>query len=99
MNPLVEYLQKHHDPGGNAIQHVRVDDFIGKTEWTRQEIMDMALEAREAKYVTICMKTGSRIGDHDPEGLDIIGLWNDVYRNMGKRRTTLLKHPKYPTKC
>ena len=36
MNPLVEYLQKHHDPGGNAIQHVRVDDFIDKIDWTRR---------------------------------------------------------------
>ena len=51
MNPLVEYLLKHHNPGGNAIKHVRIDDFIDETEWTRKEIMDMALEARENRLV------------------------------------------------
>lgn len=86
MNPLIEYLEEHHNPGGNAIQHVRVDDFIRETTWTRQEIMDMALEVRDEKYVTMTMKTGYRVGDNDPEGLDLIGLWNETYRNMGKIR-------------
>jgi hypothetical protein len=85
MNPLVEYLLKHHNPGGNAIQHVRIDDFIDETEWTRKEIMDMALEARENRLVTMTMKTGYRVRDMDPEGLDLIGLWNEVYRKMGSK--------------
>ncbi len=99
MNELVQYLEKHHNPGGNAIQHTRVDTLLEETKWTPVEIYSMALEARDEKYVTMTMKTGFRVGDNDPEGLEIIGLWNDVYRNMGKRRPTLLKHPKYPTKC
>ncbi len=41
------------------------------------------LEAREDEYVTLSMKTGYRIGDMDPESLEIIGLWNEVYRKMG----------------
>ena len=85
MNRLVEYLKKHHNPGGNAINHIRVDDFIKDTEWTREEIYRMALEAREAGLVTMSLKTGYRVGDNDPEGLELIGLWNEVYRKMGSR--------------
>ena len=52
MNSLVEYLLKHHNPGGNAIQHVRIDDFLDETEWTRKEILDIALEAKDNRRVT-----------------------------------------------
>jgi hypothetical protein len=97
MNELVEFLEEHYNPGGNAIQHTRVETILNETDWTKQEILDMALEACEERYVTVSMKTGCRVGNHDPEGLEIIGLWNMVYRNMGKRRTILLKHPSYPT--
>ena len=39
--------KKQHNPDGNAINHVRVDDFINDTDWTREEVYLMALEARE----------------------------------------------------
>jgi hypothetical protein len=93
MNKLVEYLEEHHNPGGNAIQHTRVETILNETKWTREEIYLLALEARDDEYVTLSPKTGYRIGDMDPESLEIMGLWNMVYRNMGKRRTILLKHP------
>ena len=83
MNRFVEYLVQHHNPGGNDIQFTRVETIIEETEWTRKEILDMALEGREAEYLTLNMKTGYRVGDFDPEGLDLIGLWNKVYRKMG----------------
>ena len=79
MNELVEYLEKHHSSGGNALNHVRVDDLLKETEWTLNEIFTMALEAREAKIVSMSIKTGYRIRDNDPEGLDLIGIWNTVY--------------------
>jgi hypothetical protein len=86
MNPLVEYLQKHHDPDGNAIQHTRVETIQSETDWTREEVFLLALEARENEYVTLSPKTGYRIRDMDPESLDLIGLWNNVYRTMGMKR-------------
>jgi hypothetical protein len=83
MNRLVEYLEKHHNPNGNAINHVRVDDLLPETEWTIAEVYEMSLEAREAGLVTMTMKTGYRVGDNDPEGLDLIGIWHEVYKKMG----------------
>lgn len=85
MNQLIDYLLKHHNPDGNANQHVRIDDVIDETDWTRKEIMEMALEAREHKYVTMTMKTGYRIGEYDKEGLDLIGVWNEGYRKMRRK--------------
>ena len=84
MNRLVDYLNEHHNPGGNAIEFTRVETIIAETDWSRKEILDMALEGREAQYLTVNMKTGYQVGDFDPEGLDLIGLWNKVYRKMGK---------------
>jgi hypothetical protein len=83
MNPLVEYLQKHHDPGGNAIQHTRVETILSETGWIREEVFKLALEARDDEYVTLSPKTGYRIRDNDTESLEIIGLLNNVYRTMG----------------
>jgi hypothetical protein len=45
--------------------------------------MDMSLEANENKYVILPLKTGYRMGDMDSEGLDLIGIWNEVNRKMG----------------
>lgn len=83
MNELVEYLNEYHNPGGNAIQHTRIETILEETKWTREEVFKMALEARENKYISLSLKTGYRDGDNDPESLDIIGLWNEVYRKMG----------------
>ncbi len=58
MNPLVEYLQKHYDPGGNAIQYTRIDTILNETEWTREEVFLLALEARENEFVTLSLKLG-----------------------------------------
>jgi hypothetical protein len=99
MNKLVEYLETHHNPGGNAIQHTWIDTILNETKWTREEVYLLALEARENEYVTLSPKTGYRIRDNDPESLEIIGLWNIVYHNMGKRRTILLKHPARSKEC
>jgi hypothetical protein len=83
MNELVEYLEEHHNPGGNAIKHTRVETIIDETSWTREEVFKLALEARENEYVSLSLKNGFRVGDDDPESLEIIGLWNNVYRTMG----------------
>jgi hypothetical protein len=74
MNKLVEYLNVHHNPGGNAIQHTRVETILSETGWIREELFKLALEAREDEYVTLSPKTGYRIRDNDPESLEIIGL-------------------------
>lgn len=83
MNELVEYLLEHYNPGGNAINHVRLDDLLKETEWTRSEIFRMAYEAREAQFLSLALKTGYSVSDMDPEGLELIGVWNEVYRKMG----------------
>ena len=85
MNKLVEYLEKHHNPGGNAIKHVRIGTLLEETEWTISEIFNMAYDARESQYLTLSMKTGHRVGDNDPEGLESIGVWNELYRKMRKK--------------
>ena len=77
------YLNEHHNPGGNAINHVRADVLHAETNWARSGIFSMALEAREAQLFTLTMKKGYRIPDNDPECLDLIGLRNDVYRKTG----------------
>lgn len=83
MNKLVEYLSEHHNPGGNAIKHTSIETILSETHWTREEVFKLALEARENEFVTLSLKIGYRIGDNDPESLEIIGLWNNVYRTMG----------------
>ncbi len=83
MNELVEYLLEHYNPGGNAIKHVGVDQLLKKTGWTRSEIFRMAYEAREAQFLSLALKTGYSVSDMDPEGLELIGVWNEVYRKMG----------------
>ena len=83
MNRLVEYMEKHHNPGGNAIKHVWVDDLLKESGWTRNEIFSMALEARDSNLLTLAMKTGFLVRDMEPEELDIIGIWNEVYKKMG----------------
>jgi hypothetical protein len=83
MNKLVEFLEEHHNPGGNTIQHTWIDTNLNETDWTREKVFLLALEARENEYVTLSLKTGYRVGDNDPESLDLIGLWNEVYRKMG----------------
>ena len=80
MNKLVEYLLEHHNPGGNAITHIRVDDLLKEIEWTREEVFLLALEASDAYILTLSMKTGYRVRDNNPEGLELIGVWNKVYR-------------------
>ena len=45
------------------------------------EIYQMARLGRDERILN--MKTGYRIGDNDPESLEIIGLWNEVYPKMG----------------
>ena len=84
MNELVEYLEEHHNPGGNAIKFTGVETILKETRWTREEIFQLALEARDDEFITLSMKTGYRVGDNDPVSLDLIGLWNNVYRTMGK---------------
>ena len=83
MNRLVEYLLEQHNPGGNAIKHVSADRLLEETEWTLNEIFSMALKAREEQYLSLSMKTGFRVCDMAPEGLELIGVWNEVYRKMG----------------
>lgn len=46
---LVMYSsEKYHNPGGNAIDHMRADQLIKETDWDRSENFSMTLEAREA---------------------------------------------------
>lgn len=42
MNKLVEYLTKYHNPGGNSVNIVPVDDLIFEMELTRREIFELA---------------------------------------------------------
>ena len=86
MNPLVEYLEENHNPGGNAVQHVRVSTLLDETMWTKEEIFEMAFDAKQENYVSITMKTGTRTGEYTPDGLEIIGYWNELYRRIGNNR-------------
>ena len=85
MNRLVEHMEKHHDPMGNALQFVRVEVLIEETGWSREEIFTMTREANEADLLTVSYNSkGGRVGADmmEPENLDLVGIWNDVYKKL-----------------
>ena len=51
MNKLIEYLAKHHHPGGNAFKIVAVDEVLDESGFTVEEIHEWALEAAKENYV------------------------------------------------
>jgi hypothetical protein len=53
MNPLIDYLEENHNPKGNAIQQVRVSMLLDETDWTREEIFELAFDAKQENYVSL----------------------------------------------
>ena len=86
MNPLVEYMEKHHNPGGNAIEHAFFDEIIDITGWSKTQTYDWLMEGKEAERLSFTPKTGTRIGEYGPDDIEIIGIWNILYSNSRYRR-------------
>ena len=52
MNKLVEYLNKYHNPGGNSVNTVLVEDLIFEMELTREEIFELATDPEVKKMIS-----------------------------------------------
>jgi hypothetical protein len=86
MNPLVEYLTKHHNPGGNAIEHVFIEEIIDDTGWSKQQIFNWLMEGNKADLLTFTPTPESTIGEYTPDDIMLIGIWNELYRKWPYRR-------------
>jgi len=81
MNKLVEHMIKHHNPGGNAINHVKVEQIIQETGWTREEILELARdpEAEHQLAPTMLRRDRDWSRDPTPEDLFAAGIWSKIY--------------------
>ena len=81
MNKLVEYLDKHHNPGGNSVNIVPVDDLIFEMGLTRQEIFDLVTDPKVKKMISprFNVKDWSKWRGNIAEELESIGVWNKIY--------------------
>jgi hypothetical protein len=79
MNKLVEYLETHHDPYGDACIHVRVETITEETGWTREEIWDLAKEPEEKNQLTRSYRGVDWSELPSAENMDTVCLWNRIY--------------------
>jgi hypothetical protein len=81
MNKLVEYLYKYHNPGGNSVNIVSVDDLIFEMELTRAELFDLATDPEVKKMLTpkYNVKDWSKWHGHKAIDLVSIAIWNKIY--------------------
>ena len=83
MNRLVEYLNNYHNPGGNSINIVPVDDLIFEMELIRREIFELASDPAVKKILSpkFSVKDWSKWRRNIVEELESIGIWNKIYWN------------------
>ena len=81
MNKLVEYLNKHHNPGGNSVNTVLVEDLIFEMKLTREELFDLATDPAVKKMISprYKVKDWSKWQGHTAEELETICIWNKIY--------------------
>ena len=81
MNRLVEYLIKHHNPGGNSVNIVPVDDLIFEMELTREELFDLATDPAMKKILSpkFNVKDWGKWRGNTADMLESIGIWNKIY--------------------
>ena len=54
--------------------HGGVETILRETDWTREEVFKLAVEAREDEYVTLSQKTGYRIEIMTRRVLSLLGI-------------------------
>ncbi len=76
MNKLVEYLNKYHNPGGNSINIVPVEDLIFEMGLTRQELFELASDPAVKKILSprYNVKDWSKWRGDIAEELESIGI-------------------------
>jgi len=81
MNKLVEYLYTNHKKGGIAINHVKVEQIIQETGWTREEILELVRDPDAKHQLAATMLRPDRDWSRDPapEDLFAVGIWSKIY--------------------
>jgi len=81
MNMLVEHMITHHHPGGNAINHVKVEQIMQETGWTREQTWKLARdpEAKHQLAPTILRRDRDWSREETPEDLFAVGIWSKNY--------------------
>ncbi len=87
MNKLVEHMEKHHAPIGTAYESTRTETVMKETEWTREEIFEMAMDAWDAGHLSVSIVSDQRWSREEliPEDLRLIGVFAPMYRKRIRR--------------
>lgn len=81
MNKLVEYLYEHHSPMGGSCEITQVSTILKETDWTREQIYEMALEGEKEYYLWLHHHDGNYSSEQKgPSNLTSLTLWNTSYR-------------------
>jgi hypothetical protein len=78
---LVEYMTKYHNPGGNSVNIVFVEDLMFEMDLTRGELFDLATDPEVKKILTprFEVKDISKWRGHVAAEMTYIGIWNKIY--------------------
>ena len=92
MHKLVEYMERNRSPLMTAYESVRVETIMEKTQWSRQEIFEMAMEAWREGHLSVTMVTGKPLFTSEvylPEDLSLIGIYSTDYKKQYRRNVGL----------
>ena len=74
-------MNKYHNPGGNSVNIVDVEDLMFEMDMTREELVDLVMDPDVKKILTprFEVRDWAKWRGHVASELVYIGIWNKIY--------------------